>query len=105
MEAFFRSCFSSGRHEPQPVPAPKRSPIADMLTREPDLIVCSIVCSPTLKQEQMVRPVCSSPCGGKPLSRANRSLPDSSVLSNKVHSQSDFGNWPFLAKNTQLCNC
>src|SRR5204863_82728 len=58
--------LSSGRHEPQLVPARSAAPMASTLVAAPDWKAARIVASPTPKQAQTVGPVLASPSADRP---------------------------------------
>ena len=71
--AFQRACawsctilFSSGRHEPQLVPARSALPIASTFVAAFDAIASRITVSPTPKQAQMTGPISARPSAARP---------------------------------------
>lgn len=96
--------FSSGRQEPQPVPALSRCPICSTFAKLNSLIALAIDFSPTLKQEQTKRPQSSCPSGGRALSSRRRSSLLICGWANSVSSQPVSGNGGVEDTNKQTSN-
>jgi hypothetical protein len=91
MPASDMSRLSSGRQEPQLVPARSASPMPSMLAGAPASIAARMVASPTLKQAQTIGPVLTSPSAERPESSTRRASSDSVSAANSALTASHCG--------------
>src|SRR5262245_30871841 len=83
--------LSSGRHEPQLVPARSALPMSSTLPAVPDWIASRMVARPTPKQAQTIGPALASPSAERPDSSTRRAASSSVSASNSALTASHCG--------------